>query len=324
MTDNLKKRGQHEPRGKVKSSILEYLLNHDSPVEEPDLREHLRQKHGITEPKNINTHLQELHEKGCIKKYSEKGGPNRWNINSINQIRKIHELYPELQLTSHEKVLDLIANEHAPNPLSYHRQRIKEGIRSSNTFFELFLSKTKEEMHDVMKNYYLSSDEGLILKSKYNTQLIEKPLHGDEYEMYYKLGLIDKINSLELPYPIYKYEIIDNILKERIRNEIIDGTAGPKQIELLEKMELKRHLFDKEIESDSTPFKGFLYPKKDEDGLIYLEEKDLKYHNEADIKLAEEVVFRTVLQTIAVSLKNPTQFETVWSKLVPPSQRNQI
>lgn len=324
MKDNLRERGKRLPTGEVKRSILEYLLKHDSPVEEPYIREHLRKKYGITEPKGIKNHLKELDKQGCIKKYPEEGGANRWDINNINQIRNIHKSYSELKLPTYEKVQDIIANEHAPNPQSYHRHRIKVGICLSNTFFELFLSKKTEEMHDVMKNYYLSTDEGLITKCKYNSELTENQHYRSEYDMYYKLGLIGEINSLELPYPIYKYEIIDNMLKERIRNEILDGTAAPEQIGLLEKMELKKHLFDKEIESDSTPFKGFLYPKKDEDGIIYLEENNLKYHNEADIELAEEVMLRTVLQTIAMLLRNPDQFETLWNRLVPPSQRNQI
>lgn len=310
MNDKLKGRRKRGRTGEVKGSIIEYILSLGSPVEETYLIEHLKKKHGITERKNIVKHLIDLCGQGCIKGKTK----DRWYINNIKQIGNIYKLYPELKLTSHEKVLDLIANEHAPNPQSYHRHRIKEGILSSTTFFELLLYSSKEEMHKTMKNYYLNTDEGLILKCKYNYGQMANPRHMDAYDQFYKIGLINEISRLELPQYIYKYEIIDMILQEKIRNEIIDRTAVPEQIEILKKMELRKYLFDKEIETDDSPFKGFLYPKKDEDGIIYLEEKDLKYDNEADIKLAEEVMFGTVLQTIAKLLRNPTQFETVCSR----------
>ncbi len=301
---NKRERGQHGPRGEVKRSIIEYILSHDSPVEEPDLREYLKQKHGITELKNIKIHLKNLQEQKCIKKYSDKGNVNRWNINSINQIRIIHKLYSELQLTSHEKVLDLIANEHAPNPKSYHYHEIKAGLPLSDSFFRLFLFNTKNEMHELMKQYYLSSKEGLLIKNFFNGKRKDEQ-YDFRYSLLKKMCLMTEIKEIKIPYPVLKKEIIRDILEHSIKEDILQGTARLEQIQFLENIEMEKLMRTGLEEIDSSPhaLDGCLNPEDDKDSEIYLEEKDLKYFNEGNVALASTVIFRTMIQMAQIYMK---------------------
>lgn len=53
--------GQSEPDGKTKKEILLYIMNHERYIAStPEIRDHLRQKFNIREPKGVNKHIDDL------------------------------------------------------------------------------------------------------------------------------------------------------------------------------------------------------------------------------------------------------------------------
>jgi len=50
----------------VKTSILEFILKNKEPVSEPDIRDHLNEKHEVIDQSTINKHMHNLKDMGCI------------------------------------------------------------------------------------------------------------------------------------------------------------------------------------------------------------------------------------------------------------------
>lgn len=81
MIKERRKQGQRFPQGYIKNQILLIACQHfPKGIEEPILRDSLREEFGIREPKGIKIHLADLEEKGLLCKFSQKGKSNIWKI----------------------------------------------------------------------------------------------------------------------------------------------------------------------------------------------------------------------------------------------------
>lgn len=74
--------GEREPKGKTKRKILLKLAQEfPQDVEEPPLRDYLKENFRISSNKGIKNHLSDLKQENCLKKESTKGKANIWNLN---------------------------------------------------------------------------------------------------------------------------------------------------------------------------------------------------------------------------------------------------
>jgi|GEM_PF-6883943 len=89
-------RGKHNKPKETKKRILKYLLSRLDTVEEPQIRNYLKEEYDISDQKSIKKHLEELRERGCIKKSQEEGLANIWSIEFPENVFKIVDEYAEL------------------------------------------------------------------------------------------------------------------------------------------------------------------------------------------------------------------------------------
>lgn len=99
-----RKRGDHNQPQETKRKIIEFVLDYPNGIEEPILREYLRNTLNISEQKNIKIHLEDLRKKGCLEKIENIGFANKWVIKDIKNIKNIINFFdflPVLQQKSH-------------------------------------------------------------------------------------------------------------------------------------------------------------------------------------------------------------------------------
>lgn len=106
-----RRRGEHLNKNEVKTEILKYVLDNNSPVLEPYIREHLKEKLNISDTKTMKSHFSDLQELQCIKKIGNKGLENEWKIDSLKQLKNIREKFPEIKLNTYDKSLNIILKE---------------------------------------------------------------------------------------------------------------------------------------------------------------------------------------------------------------------
>jgi hypothetical protein len=109
-----RKRGEHLQHGETKRTIIEYILSiPDSIADEPDMRQFLRDKYDIREPKSIKILLNDVLQKKCITKEEKRGFSNKWSISENNLENIYHEFKDLLSiLQKNEKILLMIVGKH--------------------------------------------------------------------------------------------------------------------------------------------------------------------------------------------------------------------
>ena len=111
MTDSKKtrrSRGQHLKKNEAKIEILNYIFKSECPVLEPDLREHLNNTFGTRDIKTMKAHFWDLQKIQCIKKISDSGPENKWEINSLKQLNNIKENFKEIKLNCYKKAIEIV------------------------------------------------------------------------------------------------------------------------------------------------------------------------------------------------------------------------
>lgn len=149
-------RGQHLKKNEVKIEILRYILDNDSPVLEPDIREHLKKTFGINDSKTMKAHFQDLQKLNCVRKITNLGKENEWRIDSIKQLNKLKENFKEIELHSYKKPIEIVVNKFTGEIelpfkgtiVSPDEGTIRAYLRLSQTFFYLCMST------DVVDFYY--------------------------------------------------------------------------------------------------------------------------------------------------------------------------
>lgn len=108
-----KKQGDRLNVGEVKSSIICFILKNVKSVGEPAIRNFLLQKYDLMDQGNINRHLHDLQKLDCIELIppKKKGLRNYWDVTKLKNLKNIRHEFPELQLNTHEKSINLILME---------------------------------------------------------------------------------------------------------------------------------------------------------------------------------------------------------------------
>lgn len=115
MTSEKRVQGEHLERYKVKIAIIDLLLRNLEAVLEPDIREFLRKKYNINDQGNIKKHLKDLQTLPycCIEKTPPKRGfANRWDIKTVENLKKIRLHFPEIPLNKYQKFMNIFFKEH--------------------------------------------------------------------------------------------------------------------------------------------------------------------------------------------------------------------
>ncbi len=103
-------KGKHLEHKKIKSCIIEYILEKSEEVPEPDIREYLKKKHEVQDQSTINKHLHDLESIGCIEKIPpiKMGLRNKWNVTKLKNLRNIRHEFSELSLHKYEKAVNIV------------------------------------------------------------------------------------------------------------------------------------------------------------------------------------------------------------------------
>lgn len=102
-------KGEHLKNKEVKSRILEFILEKDNQVSEPDIRDFLKEKYNVIDQSTINKHLHALKDLNCIEQMpKKKGSRNHWDIMKKENLRNIHHEFPTLRVNKYEKALGIV------------------------------------------------------------------------------------------------------------------------------------------------------------------------------------------------------------------------
>ena len=71
-------RGERYQTGEIKRKILLYIFDYPDAISEPDIRDHLRTRFGLRERGGLTHHLNDIAEKGYIRKEENVGLENKW------------------------------------------------------------------------------------------------------------------------------------------------------------------------------------------------------------------------------------------------------
>ncbi|AKB32595.1 hypothetical protein MSSIH_1905 [Methanosarcina siciliae HI350] len=112
MTDTEKpkrSRGQHLKKNEVKVEILNSILKRELPVLESDIKEHLYETFGTRDVKTKNIHLQDLQKLQCIKKISNSGSDDKWEIDSLGHLNNIKKNFTQIELNQYKKAIEIVS-----------------------------------------------------------------------------------------------------------------------------------------------------------------------------------------------------------------------
>ncbi|RXA21710.1 hypothetical protein EQO05_00170 [Methanosarcina sp. MSH10X1] len=114
MAENKKtrSRGERLKENEVKIGIIRYIISEDDKVSGPDITKYLLEKYNIVDENNIRNHLNDLKNQCCIEKIRRKPGlENKWKIEKMESLRSIWEHFPEIQLNTYDKSINIILEE---------------------------------------------------------------------------------------------------------------------------------------------------------------------------------------------------------------------
>lgn len=104
----------------VKSGIIEFILENDAQVSEPEIRDILKERYNVIDQSTINKHLHLLRDLKCIEQMPKKKGyRNHWDISKKENLRNIHHEFPKLRLNEYKKALGIVTQ-----PAYNHRFRL--------------------------------------------------------------------------------------------------------------------------------------------------------------------------------------------------------
>ena len=193
-----RKRGGHFSPGEIKYNILLYLLDNTDGIDEPTLREFLKNTFNISEPKNIKKHLEDLRKKRCIKKSEKSGFANHWAINNIQHIANIVELYPNIIpfIQKNDKIISLLVDDHKSD-LQF--RFLGDLLPLSASFFINYLTNDSffERFKKVWFNLTVESSKP-IQPSDYEA-IIKTSISFIIFEMFIHCVIEDNINGVYNP-----------------------------------------------------------------------------------------------------------------------------
>jgi len=155
-----RERGNRLPQGVVKKEILEYLLNQNSYVGMPAIREHLMYKLGISDQKTIRKHLDDLTaDKYIFYRSVTSKGIDRWAIINFSQLQRVKNKFPEIKLNNKFAALNIVANKSAFKEGYLTNERLLRLLRASRSLFDKFFNQSTEEiLREARRLYFFDYD----------------------------------------------------------------------------------------------------------------------------------------------------------------------
>jgi|GEM_PF-1553475 len=129
----------------VKSDIITLILENNGSVEESQIRKQLNK-----DPGNVNKHLHDLEEHGCIEIITGKKGfrdCNSCDINKIGHLKMIHEKLDKVPLNIYDKSLDLMEKKIGFDPNSLYARKFRIELIVSPAFFDMCLENNRETLN---------------------------------------------------------------------------------------------------------------------------------------------------------------------------------
>jgi hypothetical protein len=249
-------RGQHLKRKETKVEILKYVLNSDSSVPEPNIREHLTKTFGTRDTKTMKVHFEDLRKFECMKKMAKSGLDNKWEIDSLKHLEKIKEKFvKEIKLNCHKKAINIvlakftgvkslmvdfgslyggedmliladlfpITEEDFFNfPVSINENSFREYLEASPTFFEMCMYTDIEILFDRWISLSTLADDYLIFYTDHKTRL---GMSKDEAlrDFYIK----------ELPFLAFSHCVYMDVLKGENKTSKTDALIKIKYMEII-------------------------------------------------------------------------------------------
>ena len=131
-----RKRGERYPEGYIKKRIIRFVCDYPDGIEEPEIREWLKENYGISEKKGIVDHLQELKEKRVLIKQK----PKIENIWKPNLDREIFEDIWSNELQNRKEVVSFFNSSYTQRMISNEYMAGYRGLKieedNLETFFE--------------------------------------------------------------------------------------------------------------------------------------------------------------------------------------------
>ena len=151
-------RGEHLKKNKVKTEIIRYILSKKDIIPGPEIIKYLRNNFNIVDEKNIRIHLRDLQKQHCIEKIPhEPGLDNKWKIEKIDNLRNIREHYPDIQLNTYDKSINIVLEEQIRKgylPSNIHSQEFRVQLSLSVSFFNKCLEKDIKTICDTAYKMY--------------------------------------------------------------------------------------------------------------------------------------------------------------------------
>lgn len=265
-------RGEHLKKGETKQKIIEFIFSSPSLfVEEPELREYLKKKHDIREPKNIKRLLKDLSKDNLITKQENRGLENKWGIENILQIQKIFEEYNGILkvLQKNDKIISMLIEEHLIQVYYYDickfdaiKERCKECLKNPENPYHRCNTNEQEKCYDLnIKNPHYDSETPEIIAYSKELDTAYERLNGafKEHLMtspyFFKMCLIKTSQELHNSFAISGYDIIsrgfggvrdalkyfDEIFASCVNTDIINNESDEKAIKYT--IDMKRRDF---------------------------------------------------------------------------------
>lgn len=238
MARKRRKPGQREEKGKTKRRIILIISNHyPKGIEEPDLRDILREKWNIGESKGIKKHLEKLENFNVLVKEEQKGLSNVWKVNPDELIFKklcltflrskqkykfINSKYAKKMLT------DNFLNSCVQNCYDNYYFPVKEALKDDKKFVEL-----KEQFNKNIES--IISIMGIKIK--------KESLLRSNTEITVNFAKVIRKTPLIIYYLMFPYkgvEIFGKLIKElepaMLEMEVIKKELGAPLVEKMEEV----------------------------------------------------------------------------------------
>jgi hypothetical protein len=154
----VKGKGKHLEHKKVKSSIIECILEKKEEVSEPDIRDYLKKKHNVEDQSTINKHMHDLKNRECIELIppEKKGLRNKWDIKNIKNLKNIRHEFPELRLNKYEKSIDLIMHHFGRSLMDPNGLKLYIQLLLSPSLFNMCIDTDEKTLFEGVWRIYIN------------------------------------------------------------------------------------------------------------------------------------------------------------------------
>lgn len=292
-----RKRGEHYQPQETKRKIIEFVLDYPNGIEEPTLRDYLRNSLNISEQKSIKLHLENLRKRGCLEKIKNSGFANIWTIKTADNIRSIISFLgePFLPILQNKSLINTIITS-----LFFNMDKMKDPeyrkvhvwffgdmptkfnfiLRYSPTFFNYVLRcETTGNLYDDAVRLF-HADTGFSISN--NGYLLIDKATPDYKE---RLELLRKIQKPDM-------FALDDLIKHCLKHDVLLGCATEQGKERLKQILISEHEAKKYLDNFNKQLEKMLEQGATEEEIgVWIEKEGKKMREEREKLLQEEYGF---------------------------------